>query len=155
MKTSYLNMIHLLERLHRQFLELVKSELDRLNIGDINNIQSLILFSIGEDEITIGELTYRGYYLGSNVSYNVKNMVEAGYLEQQRSAHDKRSVRVKLTDKGLNLKQTLDKIFDEQVNNLAESDVKDQDLENFMNFGSRMERFWLRLLNFSWRPPSM
>ena len=76
MKSAYIEMISLVERLHRQCLEVVKTELDRLGIRDLNNVQSLILFNIGEEELTVGELTQRGYYLGSNVSYNVKKMVE-------------------------------------------------------------------------------
>ena len=96
-KQVYLDTILLIERLHRQFLEVVKAEIDRIGIEDINNVQALILSHVGEEELTVGELTYRGYYLGSNVSYNVKKMVENGYLVQERSAHDRRSVRVRVS----------------------------------------------------------
>ena len=92
-KEVYFEPIRLIARLHRQFLEVVKVELDRTGMADINNIQALILSNIGKEELTVGELTNRGYYLGSNVSYNVKKMVENGYLEQERSLHDRRSVR--------------------------------------------------------------
>ncbi len=98
--TPYYESIVLIERLHRQFLDVIKVELERAGILDINNVQSMILHNIGDDDLTVGELTVRGYYLGSNVSYNVKKMVENGYLVQERSIHDKRSVRVKLSDKG-------------------------------------------------------
>ena len=81
---GYFKVISLVERLHRQFLELVKLELDGLGIHDINNVQGMMLFSIGDAEMTVGELTLRGCYLGSNVSYNVKKMVENGYLVQER-----------------------------------------------------------------------
>ena len=84
MEKGYLEVIGLIERLHRQFLEVVKAELDHLGIQDINNVQALILYNIAAEEVTVGELTYRGYYLGSNVSYNLKKMVETGYLEQER-----------------------------------------------------------------------
>src|SRR6185369_15545972 len=100
MKAEYLETIGLIERLHRHFLEIVKLELDGLGIHDINNVQGLILYNIGDAEMTVGELTLRGCYLGSNVSYNVKKMVENGYLVQERSVHDRRSIHVKLTDKG-------------------------------------------------------
>ena len=82
MKESYCETIRLIERLHRQFLEVMKVELDRTGVVDTNNIQALILSNIGKVELTVGELTNRGYYLGSNVSYNVERMVENGYLEQ-------------------------------------------------------------------------
>ena len=103
MRESYLNTIGLIERLHRQFLEVVRTELDAVGVLDINNVQALILFNIGSAELTVGELTLRGCYLGSNVSYNVKKMVEHGYLLQERSTHDRRSVRVRLSPKGLEL----------------------------------------------------
>src|SRR5277367_7061815 len=103
MKEVYTESMLLIERLHRRFLDVVKTELDRLKIDDINNVQTLILYNINSEQLTIGELTNRGYYLGSNVSYNVKKLVENGFLLQERSPHDKRSTRVKLSDKGLQL----------------------------------------------------
>src|SRR6201981_3031905 len=102
---AYFKVISLVERLHRQFLELVKLELEGFGIHDINNVQGMMLFSIGDAEMTVGELTLRGCYLGSNVSYNVKKMVENGYLVQERSLHDRRSIALKLTDKGGGLRE--------------------------------------------------
>jgi len=107
MNNGYLEVISLVERLHRHFLEVVKLELDGLGIHDINNVQGLMLFNIGDAEMTVGELTLRGCYLGSNVSYNVKKMVENGYLSQTRSVHDRRSIHVRLTDKGRKLRDRL------------------------------------------------
>src|SRR5215475_2605882 len=107
MNDAYIEVISLTERLHRRFLEVVKLELEDLHIHDINNVQALILFNIGEAEMTVGELTLRGCYLGSNVTYNVKNMAEQGYLVQQRSVHDRRSVYVRLTEKGKKLRDGL------------------------------------------------
>ena len=103
MKEQYLISIRLIERLHRRFLDVIKAELDRLGIEDINNVQTLILFNINEEQLTVGELTVRGYYLGSNVSYNVKKLVENDYLIQERSSHDRRMTRVRLSPKGLDL----------------------------------------------------
>src|SRR5579859_1297244 len=123
MKAAYLETIGLIERLHRHFLEIVKLELDGLGIHDINNVQGLILYNIGDAEMTVGELTLRGCYLGSNVSYNVKKMVENGYLVQERSEHDRRSIHVRLSDKGLDLCAKLDAMHDRHVNNLAATQV--------------------------------
>ena len=100
MKEQYLISTRLIERLHRRFLDVIKAELDRLGIEDINNVQTLILFNINEEQLTVGELTVRGYYLGSNVSYNVKKLVENDYLIQERSAHDRRMTRVRLSAEG-------------------------------------------------------
>ena len=107
-KQSYLETIRLIERLHRRFLDVIKTELDRLGIEDINNVQTLILSNISNEQLTVGELTARGYYLGSNVSYNVKKLVENGYLNQERSPHDRRMTRVRVSEKGLELCQRID-----------------------------------------------
>src|SRR3984957_9323763 len=120
---AYYETIHVIERLHRQSLDVLKLELDRLGIQDINNVQSLILYSIGSDQLTVGELTLRGYYLGSNVSYNLKKMVEAGYLTQERSLHDKRSVRVKVSEKGVALRAKLDALFERHAQLLTRASL--------------------------------
>src|ERR1700761_7063145 len=119
MKEIYTESILLIERLHRRFLDVVKTELDRLKIDDINNVQTLILYNISAEQLTIGELTNRGYYLGSNVSYNVKKLVENAYLVQERAPHDKRSTRIKLSNKGLELCKKIDELYQRNVDTLA------------------------------------
>src|SRR5207302_4921376 len=118
---GYLQVISLIERLHRQVLEVIKMELDRLGLHDINNVQALMLFNIGESEISIGELMSRGYYLGSNVSYNVKKMIENGYLSHQRSVHDRRSIRVRLTHNGRTLRDQLDGMYQRHLQRLGQN----------------------------------
>ena len=142
MKKDYLDSVSLVERLHRQFLEVVKLELDRMGIRDINNVQALILYNIGPDELTVGELTQRGYYLGSNVSYNLKKLIDNDYISQARSPHDRRSVRVKLTAAGLKLHGLLDKVFERHAEELTRSTVKPQDLAMLEQTLRRMEQFW-------------
>jgi DNA-binding MarR family transcriptional regulator len=149
-KEAYLEAIRLTERLHRQFLEVVKAELDSHDLDDINNVQSLILYNIGRDELTVGELTNRGYYLGSNVSYNVRKLVENGYLIQERSVHDRRSIRVKLSQKGLVLVDRIDAMFERQVKTLDGSGALDG-LNDAANYYRRLERFWITQLDFSAR----
>ena len=141
-KQLYLETTLLIERLHRQFLEVVKAELDRLGIEDINNVQSLILSHIGDEELTVGELTYRGYYQGSNVSYNVKKMVENGYLSQERSAHDRRTVRVRASDKGLKICALISSLYDRHVEQLGEGSISKQAMETVNDSLRRLERFW-------------
>src|SRR5271168_4830264 len=153
MKESYLNMIALVERLHRQFLELVRTELDSLGIQDINNVQALILFNIGPVELTVGELTLRGCYLGSNVSYNVKKMVENGYLAQQRSLHDRRSIHVRLTEKGIRLRDSLTAMHQRHAEMLPNAAVSVEDLQGANAALRRLERFWIRAGDFVQRPP--
>ena len=138
----YLESLQLIERLHRRFLDVVKVELDRLGTQDINNIQTLILYNIGDGEMTVGELTSRGYYLGSNVSYNVKKLVEHGYLIQQRSTHDRRSFHVRASDKGLEIYQLLDILFEKHSARLPDANLSDQALSETNATLRRVEQFW-------------
>jgi DNA-binding MarR family transcriptional regulator len=147
-KSAYIEMISLVERLHRQCLEVVKTELDRLGIRDLNNVQSLILFNIGEEELTVGELTQRGYYLGSNVSYNVKKMVENGYLIQERSAHDRRSFHVRAADKGLEIYRQLDVLFAGHSEKLGAAQFTNEGLEQTCTTLRRVEQFWATAQHF-------
>lgn len=148
MKSAYFDTIGLIERLHRYFLEVLKTALDRRAILDINNVQALILYNIGNDELTVGELTARGYYLGSNVSYNLKKMVEAGYLTQERSTHDRRSVRVRLTDKGRKFHETIAKLFEQHVKNLGRANLEEVGLSSANEVMKRLERFWLNAAQY-------
>ena len=140
--TPYYEAIQLIERLHRHFLDVLKVELDKKGIQDINNVQSMILHNIGVDELTVGELTIRGYYLGSNVSYNVKKMVENGYLIQERSVHDKRSIRVKLSEKGIELNTMLSDMFARHEGQIAGTDISDESLGGLNDTLKKLERFW-------------
>jgi len=142
MTMPYYDSINLIERLHRQFLDVLKVELERANILDINNVQSMILHNIGTDELTVGELTVRGYYLGSNVSYNVKKMVENGYLAQERSIHDKRSVRVKLSDKGRKLNDAIIKLYKKHEDRLSGAGLPNARLESMNQVLRDLETFW-------------
>jgi DNA-binding MarR family transcriptional regulator len=135
-------MISLVERLHRQCLEVVKADLDRRGIRDLNNVQALILFNIGEAEFSVGELTQRGYYLGSNVSYNVKKMVENGYLIQERSPHDRRSFHVRAAEKGVEIFRNLSALFDEHASHLAERQFDKDGLMAVNATLSRLQQFW-------------
>jgi DNA-binding MarR family transcriptional regulator len=152
MPNTYLEVISLIERLHRHFLEVVKLELEGLGIHDINNVQGMMLFNIGEAEMTVGELTLRGCYLGSNVSYNVKKMVENGYLVQQRSAHDRRSVHVRLTDKGIKLREVLAAMHRRHADMLGQALIGTDDLDATAVTLRRLERFWIRAGDLLQRP---
>jgi DNA-binding MarR family transcriptional regulator len=136
-----------LESLHRQFLDLVKVELDHLGRNDVSNVQSLILYNIGDAEMTVGELTSRGYYLGSNVTYNLKKLVENGFLEQERSTYDRRSVRIHLSAKGLELRDEIDVLYQRHVAALAEGVIALGDLEEINQSLRTLERFWSDEIN--------
>ncbi|MBK1667614.1 hypothetical protein CKO28_06150 [Rhodovibrio sodomensis] len=112
MSTAYIETIQRIERLHRQFLETIKDELDRLGIRDLNAVQAMILFNLGGEQMTVGDLTHRGCYQGSNVSYNVKKLVELGYLTQQRADHDRRATYLACTTKGHEIRGHIQQLMD-------------------------------------------
>jgi DNA-binding MarR family transcriptional regulator len=148
-KQSYLETIRLIERLHRRFLDVIKTELDRLGIEDINNVQSLILSNISNEQLTVGELTARGYYLGSNVSYNVKKLVENGYLNQERSPHDRRMTRVRVSEKGLGLCNRIDELYQTNASQLERDVIAQEQLTSTNQVLSALERYWSNYITYS------
>lgn len=148
MKDQYLVSIRLIERLHRRFLDVIKAELDRLGIEDINNVQTLILFNINEEQLTVGELTVRGYYLGSNVSYNVKKLVENDYLIQERSSHDRRMTRVRLSPKGLDLTARISELYQRNSEELGGKYVSEEQLKQTNQVLMSLERYWSSQISY-------
>jgi DNA-binding MarR family transcriptional regulator len=140
MKLYYLEAISLIERLHRLFLEVIKSELDSIKVDDISNVQALVLYNLGGDQISIGELTVRGCYLGSNVSYNLKKMLQNGYVDQITSKHDKRSYIVKLSSKGMALCKKLDAAFDRHLAILGKEEAVS--IETMVLALKKLELLW-------------
>ncbi len=149
MKQSYLESIRLIERLHRRFLDVIKTELDRLGVEDINNVQTLILSNISNEQLTVGELTARGYYLGSNVSYNVKKLVENGYLNQERSPHDRRMTRVRVSEKGLDLCGRIDELYQTNAAQLERDIIAQEQLASTNQVLSALERYWSNYITYS------
>lgn len=149
MKQSYLESIRLIERLHRRFLDVIKTELDRLGVEDINNVQTLILSNISNEQLTVGELTARGYYLGSNVSYNVKKLVENGYLNQERSPHDRRMTRVRVSEKGLELCGRIDELYQTNADQLERDVVDENQLQQTNRVLNSIERYWSNYISYS------
>lgn len=146
---QYFELFQMIERLHRRFLDVLKVELDKKSILDINNVQCMLLYNIGESEMTVGEITLRGYYLGSNVSYNLKKIVEHGYLIQEKSVHDKRSSRVKLSEKGRNLITVMDEIFTSQVEGLSKTPLSEADISNMKSAFLNLEKFLTSQASFT------
>ena len=143
LKGRYLVSLKLVERLHRLLLDVIKDEFERLGRADVNSVQALLLYNIGDAELTAGELTSRGYYLGSNVSYNLKKLVDAGYIHHQRSKTDRRSVRVSLTDKGQEVCKVVNGLYHRQLKSLQQvGGIATSDLETLNQALIRLERFW-------------
>ena len=141
--TGYLEALSLVERLHRLLLDVIKDEFERVGILEINAVQALLLFNIGDNEVTAGELKTRGYYQGSNVSYNLKKLVEMGYMHHQRCEIDRRSVRVRLTDRGREIRAIVSDLFARHATGLQDKGVLGEDgLTEITDSLKRVERYW-------------
>lgn len=147
--SQYLESLSLIERLHRLLLDVVKDEFERQGRIDINSVQALLLFNIGEEELTAGDLKARGYYQGSNVSYNLKKLVSGGYLNHERCNTDRRSVRISLTAKGAEISRAVAEIFERHSRNFAHA--RQIDLTSFHEMTRSMrflEQFWRDQIRF-------
>ncbi len=143
LRDEYLQSLRLIERLHRLLLDVIKDEFDRTGGADLNSVQALLLYNIGDSELTAGELKSRGYYLGSNVSYNLKKLVDMGYIDYKRSEKDRRSVRVSLTQKGKEACQIVIDLYDRQLASLeVVGEVSHEEVTNLNRALMRVERFW-------------
>ena len=140
---SYLEALHLVERLHRRLLDVIKDEFDRRGREDVNSVQALLLYNIGDKELTASELRSKGYYLGSNVSYNVKKLVEAGFLHHARSKTDRRSVRISLTPKGREIHDLIQGLYDKHARTIQPiGGISEDDFGRLNQALARLERFW-------------
>jgi DNA-binding MarR family transcriptional regulator len=143
LRDLYLESLQLVERLHRRLLDVIKDEFDRANRTDINAIQALLLFNIGNSELTAGELRSRGYYLGSNVSYNLKKLVDLGYINHQRSRVDRRAVRISLTEHGTEIAETVAALYDRHISSIAQvGGIGTSEFEELNKLMQRLDRFW-------------
>lgn len=141
--SGYLETLALIERLHRLLLDVIKDDFERIGMFDINAVQSLLIFNIGSKVMTAGELKNRGYYQGSNVSYNLKKLVELGYIHHSRCEVDRRSVRVRLTDKGMEVHRAVADLFQRHADDLSSaSRMKSEGIERMNGFLREVERYW-------------
>ena len=149
LKGEYLRALRLVERLHRLLLDVIKDEFDRIGGAELNSVQALLLYNIGESELTAGELKTRGYYLGSNVSYNLKKLVDMGYIHYKRSDKDRRSVRVSLTDKGLDARAVIQKLYQRQLGSIEQvGQISTDEFKGLNKALVRLERFWTDQIRF-------
>ena len=142
-KHSYLESLTLIERLHRRLLDVIKDDFERTGEKEVNAVQALLLFNMSDAELTAGELKTRGHYQGSNVSYNLKKLVETGFINHERSAADKRSVRVSLTEKGAAIRDRVDALYNRQLQSIEEIVGLSVDEFDRLNKSlARLERYW-------------
>lgn len=143
LRSLYLEALHLVERLHRRLQDVIKDEFERQGRDDINAIQALLLFNIGDAELTAGELRSRGYYLGSNVSYNLKKLIELGFIDHQRSPTDRRAVRISLTEKGKDVADVVARLYDRHIGSIEKvAGINEDDFGQMNRALQRLDRFW-------------
>lgn len=140
---NYLEALTLVERLHRRLLDVIKDEFERSGNDEVNSVQALLLYNIGDSVLSAGELRTRGHYLGSNVSYNLKKLVDAGFIDHKRSDNDRRSVRVCLTDKGREIAKVISDLYQRHIQSLeVVGGFSAEDLKSMNDGLSKLERFW-------------
>ncbi len=147
--SGYLETLSLVERLHRLLLDVIKDEFERIARFEINAVQALLLFNIGSKTMTAGELKNRGCYQGSNVSYNLKKLVEAGFIHHQRSEIDRRSVRVRLTERGMEVHRIVGELFRRHAEDLdCDSRLRPSGLEGLNTDMRALERYWTEEIRY-------
>ena len=143
LKSLYLETLQLVERLHRRLLDVIKDEFDRNGRTDINAVQALLLFNIGDSTLTAGELRSRGFYLGSNVSYNLKKLVDLGFINHQKSRVDRRAVKVSLTDTGREVAAIVAELYDRHIGSIDKvGGLDEQEFQKMNRSLQRLDRFW-------------
>ena len=148
MNKEYLELTRLIERLHRRFIDVLKTELNRIGVKDINGVQALLLTNIGEEAIAIRDLVERGYYMGSNVSYNIRKLTDLGYLDQERSAHDKRSVTIRLTEKALAVVARMREFQNSNADAFSKRGTDGLDIDSICQQLRILERTWADYINY-------
>jgi DNA-binding MarR family transcriptional regulator len=139
---SQLDLARMVERVSRRFLDYLRLELTKLGVDDISPSQVMVLFTIGSGEIAVRDLLDRGHYVGSNASYNLKQLVESGYLERGASPRDRRLARISLSPKGQLLVERL-KLLDETSQFGQGQDIDlDADLQTTHDTLRRLEQWW-------------
>lgn len=145
---THLELVRVIERVHRRYCDLLRVELTRLGIDDISPPQVMLLLTIGEDELSVRDLLERGHYLGSNASYNLKQLLEANYILRTASARDRRSARIRLDAKGRHLCEMIRGV-DETYHRLVARDAdEERDLGVAFAMLRRMEFVWTNALRY-------
>jgi DNA-binding MarR family transcriptional regulator len=148
MSEVYGQLTQMIERLHHRMLDVIRYELEQAGVSDINPAQALMLTKIEGREVALRDIIERGYYIGSNASYNIKQLVEAGYVIQKRSDHDKRSAKVSLTEKGEELCRKLLEFSLVQAKRLAGDKQATENLNAAIDVLRNLEHGWSEYLRY-------
>jgi DNA-binding MarR family transcriptional regulator len=141
--SHYVEAIALVERLDKRLVEMIKDEFERRGRHDVNPVQALLLYKIGDAQLRASELLSRGCYMGSNVSYNLKKLVEQGMVLHQQSKTDKRGVMVSLTPMGKEVAAAVEQLYERQMESLEKvSGINLDDFNTIISAMKRLDRFW-------------
>lgn len=138
----YHEIARIIERMHRRYLDVLRIELGRIGIDDVSPVQVMMLMNISTGEISVRDLIERGYYLGSNASYNLKQLVDQGYVDRAASPRDKRAARLKLSVRGAELCEQLRRMSTLHADALIRADGDMQEFEVTYKTLRRLERKW-------------
>nr|WP_044549738.1 MarR family transcriptional regulator [Azospirillum lipoferum] len=150
----YTDLGRVMESITRRFLDVLRMELARIGVTDLSPTQALMLLHIGTEELSVRDLLERGYYLGSNASYNLKHLVEAGYVDRSPSLRDRRAARLKLSEQGLATCEALKKLEAARADSLLRSDSDGADFETTYRTLRRLERAWTDLIRYDDADPA-
>ncbi len=105
--------------------------------------------------LSVGDLTLRDVYIGSNVSYHIKRMVKNGYLIQERSLHDRRVSHVRASEKGGMLQEELTKAHQRRIELLSEVALSSEELQAAISVLRFLDRFGIDVAGPRRRSPSL
>ncbi|MBP1884572.1 MarR family transcriptional regulator [Sinorhizobium mexicanum] len=139
---TYFELARVMERASRRFSGLLRTELSKIGVDDIGPAQAMVLLAIGEAELSVGELLDRGYYMGSNISYYLKQLGDGDYIDRIASQRDKRSARIRLSEKGRKLCASLREAARSYERALTHGEQDRQNLETAFQTLHRLELVW-------------
>lgn len=147
MTADYIKLVRLVDRAHRQFMELVQVELTkRLQEPAITPVQAMILMNLADQEMTVGEFTQRGCYLGTKISHHLDKMLESGHIERRKSDNDKRLILVRATEKGRLLQDRLSAAFAAHAERMTrQTSLQDDRLPELVSSLSAARDFWAEM----------
>lgn len=144
----YTDLGRVMESITRRFLDVLRMELARIGVTDLSPTQALMLLHIGGEELSVRDLLERGYYLGSNASYNLKHLVETGYVDRTPSQRDRRAARLRLSERGLAACEGLKRLETARADSLLRSKADGADFETTYRTLRRLERAWMDLIRY-------
>jgi len=139
---NHFDLVRIIERMYRRYLDRMRIDLIRIGADDISPPHAMLLFTIGHDDLSVRDLMDRGHYIGSNASYSLKQLVQSGYVDRTASARDRRSARIRLTEKGKTLCRAIKAADEANQEHVVQSEKDLQALEETFAMLRKLEVLW-------------